>query len=148
VTVASENYDRYQRDLESYVQDRVNTALKENSEFARLRQIPLAGPMIQDTTERAISEMVSNVTRGILQDIASDKNKQLLDETADIVFDAMLVKEENSELNAMVVRTIDRSLEIVKKQVNIQQWKLKERARDEDHLRELVREELQRLAGE
>jgi hypothetical protein len=147
-TVASENYERYQRDLESYVQERVNTALKANSEFARLRQIPLAGPMIQETTERAISEMVSNVTRGILQDIASDRNKQLLDETADIVFDAMLVKEENSELNAMVVRTIDRSLEIVKKQVNIQQWKLKERARDEDHLRELVREELQRLAGE
>ncbi|NBC29031.1 MAG: ion transporter [Spirochaetes bacterium] len=147
-TVASENYERYRDELETYVQQRVNTALKENGEFAKLRQIPLAGPMIQDTTERAISDMVSNVTRGILQDIASDKNKRLLDETADVVFDAMLVKEEDSELSGMVVDTLDRSLEIVKKQVNIQQWKLKEQARDEDHLRQLVREELQRLAGD
>ena len=147
-TVASENYERYRDELETYVQQRVNTALKENGEFAKLRQIPIAGPMIQDTTERAISDMVSNVTRGILQDIASDKNKRLLDETADIVFDAMLVKEEDSELSGMVVNTLDRSLEIVKKQVDIQQWKLKEKARDEDHLRELVREELQRLAGD
>ncbi|MFW5785679.1 MAG: ion transporter [bacterium] len=146
--VASRNYDRYQEEAQRYVHRRVATALKENEEFARLGGIPIAGAMIQDATERAISDMVSNVTRGILQDVASEQNKPLLDELADIIFDAMLVREEDSELSRMVVGTLDRSLEIIKKQVNIQQWKLKERARNEDHMRELVREELQRLNGD
>jgi len=41
-----------------------------------------------------------------------------------------------------VVDTIDRSLEIVKQQVRVQQWKLRDLADDEDHFRELLREEL------
>ena len=143
--VASRNYDRYQEEVQAYVHRRVTTALKENEEFARLGQIPIAGAMIQDATERAISDMVGNVTRGILQDFASENNKPLLDELADIIFDAMLIREADSQLSKMVVDTLDRSLEIVKKQVNIQQWKLQERARDEDHLRDLIREELHRL---
>jgi hypothetical protein len=101
--------------------------------------------MIRDATERAISDMVSNVTQGVLQDIASERNKPLLDEAAEIIFNTMLDREEDSELSRMVVETLDRSLEIVKKQVNIQQWKLKERAQSDEHLRQLVREELQRL---
>lgn len=146
--VASRNYEQYQNDVETYVNRRVNEALQANEEFARLSQIPIAGGMIRDATERAISDMVGNVTQGVLQDIASERNKPLLDEAADIIFDAMLVREEDSELSRMVVDTLDRSLEIVKKQVNIQQWKLKERAESEEHLRRLVREELHRLDTE
>lgn len=143
--VASKNYEQYQNDVESYVNRRVNDALQANQEFARLSQVPIAGPMIRDATERAISDMVSNVTQGVLQDIASERNKPLLDEAAEIIFNTMLDREEDSELSRMVVETLDRSLEIVKKQVNIQQWKLKERAQSDEHLRQLVREELQRL---
>jgi len=141
-TVASENYDRYQEELGRYVHTRIDTALRENEEFSRLGRIPIAGPAIQDATERAISDMVGNVTRGVLQDIASQKNRIVLNEAADIVFDALLLRERDSRLSRMVIDTIDRSLEIMKKQVQIQQWKVREQAEDEADLRRRLREAL------
>ncbi len=145
-TVASHNYERYREDLEKYLTQRVDAALAENDEFARLRRIPLAGPAIQQSAAKAVSDTVANITRGILQDLASERNRKLIDEVADMAFDALLTRERDSHLNRMVVDTLHRSLEIMKNQVSIQEWKLKEKARDEGHLRELLREELTNLA--
>lgn len=141
-TVASENYERYQDELGRYVHRRIDAALQENEEFSRLGRIPIAGPAIQEATERAISDMVGNVTRGVLQDIASEKNRVVVDEAADVVFDALLLREQDSRLSRMVIDTLDRSLEIIKKQVEIQQWKLRENAVDEADLQRRLREAL------
>ncbi len=140
--VASDNYDLYRDDIQSYVQERINTAMKENKEFSRLDQIPLFGSLVRKTIEQAISDMVFSVINGMIQDLASSRNRILINETADILFDAILLKEEDSELNQMVIDTMDRSLEIVKQQVEVQQWKLRDIAEDDEHFRQLLREEL------
>ncbi len=140
--VARNNYDGYRDDIQSYVQERINTAVDENEEFARLEQIPIFGSLVRNTIEKAIGDIVFSVINGIMQDLASERNRVLIDETADILFDAILLKEEDTELNRLVVDAVDRSLEIVKQQVQVQQWKLRDLADDEDHFRELLREEL------
>ncbi len=140
--VANHNYGGYRDDIRDYVQERINTAVDENEEFARLEQIPVFGSLIRNTVEKAISDMVFSVINGIMQDLASSRNRVLINEAADVLFDAILLKEEDTELNRLVVDTIDRSLEIVKQQVRVQQWKLRDLADDEDHFRELLREEL------
>ena len=140
--VANDNYDGYREDIREYVQERINTALDENDEFARLELIPIFGSVVRNTMERAISDMVFSVINGIMQDLASSRNRVLINEAADVIFDAILLKEEDTELNRLVVDTVDRSLEIVKQQVSVQQWKLRDLAEDEEHFRELLREEL------
>ncbi len=146
--VARVNYDGYRDDIQSYVQERINTAVDENEEFARLEQIPLFGSLVRNTIEKAIGDIVFSVINGIMQDLASERNRVLINETADVLFDAILLKEEDTELNRLVVDTVDRSLEIVKQQVQVQQWKLRDLAEDEDHFRELLREELMKAEPE
>lgn len=140
--VANDNYDGYREDIREYVQERITTALDENDEFARLEQIPVFGSVVRNTMERAISDMVFSVINGIMQDLASNRNRVLINEAADVLFDAILLKEEDTELNRLVVDTVDRSLDIVKQQVSVQQWKLRDLAEDEQHFRTLLREEL------
>lgn len=144
--VSNQNYENYRESIRDYVKERINTALEENSEFARLEQIPLFGSLVRNTLEKAISDIVFSVINGIMQDLASDRNKFLIDETSDILFDAILLKEEDTELNRMVTDTIDRSLEIVKQQVQVQQWKLRDLADDEEDFRRRLREELMKAA--
>ncbi len=146
--VANNNYEGYREDIRQYVQERINTAVDENEEFARLELIPVFGSLFRNTVEKAIADMVFSVINGIMQDLASNRNRVLINETADVLFDAILLKEEDTELNRLVVDTMDRSLEIVKQQVRVQQWKLRDLAEDEDHFRELLREELMKAYAE
>ncbi len=144
--VAAEKYERYRGDIRRYVRRRINTALEQNRDFARLGQIPMFGSMLRDTVERAVSDMVFSVIRDIMQDFASDRNRVVLNETADIIFDALVLKEEDTALRRIVVDTVDRSLEIIKQHVSIQQWKLRDQAFDEEDFRRRMREELHRYA--
>ncbi len=143
-TVAESNYERYRGDIRRYVRKRINHALAGNKEFQRLEQIPMFGSMIRETVENAVSDMVFTVVRDMMQDLASERNRPLLNESADVLFDAMVLKEENSTLSSMVVDTVDRSLEIVKQQIRIQKWKIRDLAEDEEDFRRRMREELHR----
>ena len=140
--VSARNYDRYRDDLRDYVQERINKAVEENDEFARLEQIPLFGSLVRNTIEKAISDIVFNVINGIMQDLASNRNRALIDESTDILFDALLLKEQDEELNHLVVDTVDRSLDVIKQQVSVQQWKLRDLAEDEADFQRRLREEL------
>ncbi|MEX0680871.1 MAG: hypothetical protein WD097_05770 [Balneolales bacterium] len=140
--VAAHNYGRYQGDIKDYIQERINHAVEESQEFARLEQIPLFGSLVRKTIEQAINDIVFNVVNGIVQDLASNRNRGVIEESTDILFDAILLREEDTELNRMVTDTLDRSLEIVKKQVKVQQWKLRDLAEDEEDFRRRLREEL------
>ena len=143
-TVAETDYERYRGDIRRYVKRRINHALQENREFKRLEQIPMFGKRIRETVEQAVSDMVFTVVGDIMQDIASERNRPLLNESADVLFDAMVLKEQNSALSTMVVDTVDRSLEIVKQQIAIQKWKVRDLAADEEDFRRRMREELHR----
>ncbi len=146
--VANDNYDGYRDDIREYVQERINKAVDENEEFARLEQIPIFGSLVRNTIEKAIGDMVFSVINGIMQDLASERNRVLINEAADVLFDAILLKEEDTELNRLVVDTVDRSLEIVKQQVMVQQWKLRDLAEDEEDFRRRLREELMKTADD
>ena len=140
--VANRNYERYREDIRTYVEERITAAVDENKEFSRLEQIPIFGPLVRSTIEKAISDMVYSVINGIMQDLASERNRLLINETSDIIFDAILLKEDDSELNRMVMDMVYESLEIVKQQVRIQHWKLRDLAKDEADFQRRLREEL------
>ncbi|MFW5994591.1 MAG: ion transporter [Spirochaetia bacterium] len=144
-TVAAQNYERYRGDIRKYVRQRINHALAENREFKRLEHVPVFGSMMRDAVESAVSDMVFTVVRDIMQDIASKKNRAILNESVEIVFDTIVLKEEDSALSHIVVDTVDRSLEIVKQQISIQKWKLRDQAFDEEDFRRRMRAELHRL---
>jgi hypothetical protein len=139
------NLDRYERKLDAYLRVRVDEALSRNREFSQLRRVPMIGPSVTKTIERTITQMVSEVSHGILEDLASPGNRELVSEATNLSFEAVLAPEEDEELNRMVIETVDRSLDLVKQQVAIQQWKIRDLAGDEEDLKRRLREELNRM---
>jgi hypothetical protein len=147
-SAAVQNYERYQTDLQSYVERRIGLALADNRELGRLDQLPIFGAMARDALDRAVSDIVSNVIHGMFRDLASERNRAFLDESADLFFDALLIKDDDAELNAIIRSTVDRSLEIVKHHVSVQHWKLRDLAEDEEDLKRRLHEELERMREE
>ena len=124
--VSEHNYANYREDIREYVDEKINEAIAENKEIQTIHQIPIVGSSLSGTLESAISDIVFNVLNGAINDLASSKNKVLVDELTDIAFEAILIQEEDTRLNDIVVHTINESLEIIKDQVKIQQWKIRE----------------------
>lgn len=142
-SATAHNYREYREELEAYIRRRVTTALEKNREFSRLETVPVVGPVVKSRVERGVADVVTEAMHGFARDLASEQNERFVSEVVDLVFNAMLTHEEDSDLNRMVVETVDRALEMVKRQVAVQQWKLRDLAADdEDYLRRL-RESLQ-----
>lgn len=129
--VSEHNYAGYRDEIREYVNTRIKQAIDENQEIQTIHQIPVVGSRLSGTLESAISDIVFSVINGSMADLASSKNKVLVDELTDIVFEAVLLQEEDSKLNDIVVHTIVESLEIVKDQVKVKQWKLREVEKEE-----------------
>ena len=146
-SVAAANYARYRGQLHTYVRRRVATALSENGEFEMLKSVPIAGPLIRQRVEAGITQMIESVMNGIASDLASDRNKAVVDEAVDVAFDAAVLKSDQGELNRIVIDTVDRAIEVVKRHVAVQQWKLRDLAEDEEDFRRRMSEKLGRPPG-
>lgn len=139
------NYAAYRQELETYIRRRVTAALEKNEEFSRLESVPVVGPVVKARVERGVAEAVTEAMRGFAEDLASEKNERFVNEVADLLFDAFFLEEDDekeSELNRMVVETVDEALEMVKRQVAVQQWKLRDLAEDEEEYARRLREVL------
>ncbi|MFT5619132.1 MAG: hypothetical protein ACI85I_002372 [Arenicella sp.] len=116
----------YQADIKEYVDDLIGQAVHENREINQIEMIPFLGGNISGMLESAISDIVFKVVNQALRDLGSDKNKELLGEIADLAFEAVLLEEEDVTLNHIAKNIVHESLDIVKEQVKVKQWKVKE----------------------
>ena len=142
-TATANNYAEYRQELEGYIRTRVTEALENNREFARLNAVPVVGSVVKARVERGVADVVTEAMHGFARDLASERNERFVNEFVDLVFDALLAREEENELNRMVVETIDRALEMIKRQVAVQQWKLRDLATDEADYARRLRESLE-----
>lgn len=141
-TAAGETYAHYRDDINAYIRRRVESAVAHNTALRRLSLVPVVGASLKATARRAMEELVSDVVHGMLEDLVSERNRRLLDEVADLLFAAVLAPEEDDELNRIVADTADAAIEVVKRQVAVQQWKLRDEAADEAEVKRLLREHL------
>lgn len=146
-SATAHNYQEYREELERYIRTRVTEALENNREFARLNAVPVVGSVVKARVERGVADVVAEAMHGFARDLASEQNERFVNEFVDLLFDAILAREEQNELNQMVVNTIDRALEMIKRQVAVQQWKLRDLAEDEEDYARLLRQSLEEERG-
>ena len=122
--ISSNTHTLYQEDIRRYIHRRTQSAVKNNPEIAAIAQIPLVGDKIAGNLEKAIGDITFNTINGMIQDLASEKNRAVVEELADMTIDALLMEEEDERIDEMVNRAILEALELIKEQVKVQQWKL------------------------
>ena len=84
--------------------------------------IPLVGSTITGKLEKAVADITYAVIEGMMLDLSSEENTQVISELADVTMDMMLLEEEDEELNKVAVEMINQSIEIIKDQVKIKRW--------------------------
>lgn len=137
-------YNSHREELRRYLGDVISRSVKENREVRTLEMIPGVGKTISSTLDRAITDVTFHVVDNMMNDLASAANKRGVKEVTDAVFDALLERDEESkELNEMVIEMVSESLEVVKKEVMVKQWQLKEQEERERKRRLKVRKEIE-----
>lgn len=127
--VVRENYGDIRDDLQNYVDLRVREAVERNRELTTIkRTVPVLGGLVIKNMERVVADVVFQAINGLAEDLSDNNLENLFDQIADILLGSMLVKGEDQQLNQTVIDAMIQAIEIVKDQVRIQQWKLRENA--------------------
>ncbi len=123
--VTEHNYNKYKDDIRHYLNNLVSKAFDENDEIKRIEKIPLVGSSITASVEKAISDIAFNAINTAVEDLVSDNNNTVIEEMSDLAFEMVLMEEKDEKLK-IAKDIVLQSIELVKEQVKIQQWKLKE----------------------
>ncbi len=140
--IASHNFDQYRQDIRDYVDLRIEEAVDDNKELKQLQALPFVGPYTAKMIERATADIVFNVITGLLNDLGSPDNKELIEELTNIAFDDVLHDDDTTPLNRVISDLIVKSLDVVIAKVRLQEWKYSDIAENEDLLKEKLRANL------
>lgn len=109
--------------LRSYLEDRVDQALKQNVELSRLRFLPVVGPTIQETLEEAVGDIVASVIHQLLEDLASTRNHAFIEDIVNAFLPERLPEDGEEAQNEALMNLINEVLEAVKTQVHVKHWR-------------------------
>lgn len=125
VALASQQgYVPNQDALRRYLETRVATALKQNNELARLRDLPMVGPVLHRTLESSVGDIVASVIDQILSDLSSASNHAFIDDIVDAFLPAGSDGGDDAvRRNDALIQLIVEVLEAVKGQVGIKRWR-------------------------
>jgi hypothetical protein len=137
--VMDKHYEDYRPDVQAYVDQRICEAVDQNKEIGTFEAIPVLGGTIRKTLESAIADITFHVLNGLIEDLASSRNKAVIDELSEVMVDAVLFEEEDRKLDEMVRNMVVRAVDVVEEEVKVQQWKL-----DEER-EQLIRERARRI---
>lgn len=112
-------------ELDEYVKELISESLAKNQELKSLRQMPLMGKIVTDTIENAIADIINNIIEKAIADLASYKNRELIKDTMDVVLNSIEYKDKDTRLNEIFKHISIEAIDVIKKQVEIQKWKLK-----------------------
>lgn len=121
------------QEIDTYVNTMISESLRKNAELKTIRQMPVMGKMITETIENAISNIINSIIEKALTDLASYKNRALVKDATEVIINSIQHSDEEAHLNEIFSDISIDVIEIIKKQIQVQKWKLKEVAeRDED----------------
>ncbi|GIV32914.1 MAG: hypothetical protein KatS3mg031_0449 [Chitinophagales bacterium] len=123
-----QNYALYHEDIRNYIRSLVEKAVENNQEVKNIAAIPVIGRQIRQALKTSVSDITFTVIHGMVQDLSGNHNNKFIDEATSIIFDTVLVKEEDPELNRVAKDIFLRAIELVKEQIALKLWKLEERA--------------------
>lgn len=110
-------------ELRTYLAEKVRIATEKNKEIDNFKYLPVAGSIVQNMLESAISDITFNVINGIVLDIAHGKNSKIIEEVSNIAIDTIVQDNHNRQgLDDTINEMVQAILDIVIEQVEIKQW--------------------------
>ena len=124
-------YAPHRSTLKSYVDERVADAVANNAEVQQFAQLPGVGRPLRSLLEGAISDIVFHIIDDMLHDVASLENDTLVAKITEASSAALIRPQFDPRFNRILRDMIVHSLDLIKEQVEIKQWKLENVAQAE-----------------
>lgn len=119
-------YQPRRADLKQYLDDVIASSLAQDAKVATLEKLPVVGETITQVIESTVSEIVFNVVDRLATDIGREETDVWVHEITDLLLARLL--QPDAALNEASKNVLIDVLEVVKDEVRIQRWKLKESA--------------------
>ena len=78
----------------------------------------------------------------MIQDLASTNNKIIVEDLAELTFESFLTEEGDKELNRIAKDAVLQAIDLIKEQVQVQQWKLRDMKEKEAQIKSRLDQEL------
>jgi hypothetical protein len=121
---ADTNYDS------DHIQERIKTMVAAALDKNAIASIPLVGKSLTGMLEKSISGILFKVVDGIVRELTAQENNKV-ENMLNKAFEGMVNGEEDEEFNAITRNITIAALELIKQNVKVQQWKLREQAERE-----------------
>lgn len=122
--VAADTYQQYKTEIHQYLEQLVGEAIKGNKEVKAIKQVPVVGGFIGKTLERAVADIALKSVNGIMEDLSGGQHHTLFHEMTGHAVEGLISKEEQDGLSMATRAVLVESLELIKAQIKIQQWKV------------------------
>lgn len=121
----SDHVYRPRRDeLRRYLESAIASSLAQDQKVAALERLPVIGQAITDVIEQTVSDVAFNVVDRVATDIGSEETDVWVEELIDMVLARLL--QPSDQLNTVTKNMLIDVLEVIKDEVRIQRWKLKD----------------------
>lgn len=110
--------------LHDYLSPAIAEGLEASAEVRRLQAIPLVGPAVKEALDAAITDIARGIIERIANDLADPAGEQQLRNILASMTDSLT--EDDERLAALVREALLEALLIVRQQVSVQQWKVRE----------------------
>lgn len=117
-------YPPRREQLRGYIDTIVSESISQDAKVAALEKMPMVGRPIVDVIESTVSDIVFNVLDRLVRDVGHEDTDTLVKELADIILDQVI--QPSQTLNDAGIDVAVDVLEVIKDEVKVKKWKLKE----------------------
>ena len=114
---------------------RVGLSIEKTPEVKVINKVPVFGSVVSAAIEKIVSDVVFHVINDLLKDISSNNNTEIVNNVTEMFFESILHNVKTDQ-NLVFEGILSDSLELVKDNVKIQRWKLKEIEERKEQIRQ------------
>jgi hypothetical protein len=122
--LADNVYQPRRPDLKLYIDGVIASSIAQDQKVAALEKLPVIGQAVTEIIETTVSDIVFNVLDRVVMDIGAEETDVWVRDITDQVIARLL--QPSAQLNAAGRDVLIDILDVVKDEVRIQRWKLKE----------------------
>ncbi|HVK99987.1 MAG TPA: hypothetical protein VM553_09250 [Dongiaceae bacterium] len=122
--VSDDVYQPRRMDIKVYLDEVIANSIAKDSKVVVLEKLPVIGDAIADVIESTVSDVVFNVVDRLISDVGHEDTETWVREVTDLIVARLL--QPNEDFQAISRNMLIEIIEVVKDEVRIQRWKLKE----------------------
>ncbi|HQV22171.1 MAG: hypothetical protein H6996_03265 [Moraxellaceae bacterium] len=118
------SHQKHEQELNTYIHQLTHHSIHHNPQWNSIKKrLPLVGNLIEDELHTVVASLVNDIAQQVLSDL-SQQNNEALHDVADAAFETFTSSD--AQLSQAIEQIIADSIEIIKRQVAVQQWKIEE----------------------